>query len=198
MMSMLSPNHNVQLILSNSISLCTAGQGQGPGKKEEEGASEARGRRQQCLGWAGWLERSWQNWNIFRWNGWTELFQRSWQTWIIENSGKKKRRRRLKTDSTEISQYEEVVHSSTNQNSGNVIYEETVPMSESEQVWSKSTEFLIFWLNEGFMALINFPDVPDLGVPWAQRGPWNVQPSSGIRQKFWLKQIGLKRHAKAI
>ena len=51
-----------------------------------------------------------------------------------ENSGKKKRRRRLKTDSTEISQYEEVVHSSTNQNSGNVIYEETVPMSESEQV----------------------------------------------------------------
>lgn len=50
--------------------------------------------------------------------------------------GKRKRRRRLKTDSTEISQYEEVVHSSSNQNqnSGSVIYEETVPMSESEQV----------------------------------------------------------------
>ena len=49
---------------------------------------------------------------------------------------KRKRRRRLKTDSTEISQYEEVVHSSSNQNqnSGSVIYEETVPMSESEQV----------------------------------------------------------------
>ena len=71
----------------------------------------------------------------------------------------------MKTDSTEISQYEEVVHSSTNQNSGNVIYEETVPMSESEQVCPKSTEFPIFWSNEGFMALINFPDVPDLGVP---------------------------------
>merc|ERR1719400_1570237 len=52
--------------------------------------------------------------------------------------GKKKRRRRLKTDSTEISQYEEVVHSSTNQNSGNVIYEETVPMSESEQMYQTS------------------------------------------------------------
>ena len=53
-----------------------------------------------------------------------------------DTAGKKKRRRRLKTDSTEISQYEEVVHSSSNQNqnSGNVIYEETVPMSESEQV----------------------------------------------------------------
>ena len=56
------------------------------------------------------------------------------EIYSAENSGKKKRRRRLKTDSTEISQYEEVVHSSTNQNSGNVIYEETVPMSESEQV----------------------------------------------------------------
>merc|ERR1712088_658001 len=31
-----------------------------------------------------------------------------------DTTGKKKRRRRLKTDSTEISQYEEVVHSSSN------------------------------------------------------------------------------------
>jgi len=54
--------------------------------------------------------------------------------------GKRKRRRRLKTDSTEISQYEEVVHSSSNQNqnSGSVIYEETVPMSESEQMYQTS------------------------------------------------------------
>ena len=52
--------------------------------------------------------------------------------------GKRKRRRRLKTDSTEISQYEEVVHSSSNQNTGSVIYEETVPMSESEQVCSEN------------------------------------------------------------
>lgn len=53
---------------------------------------------------------------------------------------KRKRRRRLKTDSTEISQYEEVVHSSSNQNqnSGSVIYEETVPMSESEQMYQTS------------------------------------------------------------
>lgn len=55
---------------------------------------------------------------------------------------KRKRRRRLKTDSTEISQYEEVVHSSSNQNqnSGSVIYEETVPMSESEQVCSENKQ----------------------------------------------------------
>ena len=63
-----------------------------------------------------------------------------------ETTGKRKRRRRLKTDSTEISQYEEVVHSSSNQNqnAGSVIYEETVPMSESEQVCSENRKKLNF------------------------------------------------------
>ena len=55
--------------------------------------------------------------------------------------GKKKRRRRTKTDSTEISQYEEVVHSSSvDQPTGAVIYEETVPMSESEQMYEASED----------------------------------------------------------
>ena len=55
--------------------------------------------------------------------------------------GKKKRRRRTKTDSTEISQYEEVVHSSSvDQATGAVIYEETVPMNESEQMYQASED----------------------------------------------------------
>ena len=77
--------------------------------------------------------------------------------------GKRKRRRRLKTDSTEISQYEEVVHSSSNQNTGSVIYEETVPMSESEQVCSEKS-----------LDIFGSPDVPDVEVPGAKQGLTNV------------------------
>jgi hypothetical protein len=53
--------------------------------------------------------------------------------------GRGKRRRRAKPDPTEISQYEEVVHSSSlDHNSTTVIYEETVPMTESEQMYQTS------------------------------------------------------------
>jgi hypothetical protein len=53
--------------------------------------------------------------------------------------GRAKRRRRAKPDPTEISQYEEVVHSSSvDHNSTTVIYEETVPMTESEQMYQTS------------------------------------------------------------
>eukprot|EP00092_Neocalanus_flemingeri_P027637 GFUD01029990.1.p1 GENE.GFUD01029990.1~~GFUD01029990.1.p1 ORF type:complete len:536 (-),score=94.19 GFUD01029990.1:294-1901(-) len=54
---------------------------------------------------------------------------------------KHKRRRKMKVDTTEISQYEEVVQSSADDTSNTVVFEETIPLNESEQMYQNS-EFL--------------------------------------------------------
>jgi len=57
---------------------------------------------------------------------------------------RKKRRRRGKDDElTEISQYEEVVQSGVLDGAGTVIYEETITMQESEQMYSENTDYIL-------------------------------------------------------
>lgn len=51
---------------------------------------------------------------------------------------KRKRRRKMKLDTTEISQYEEVVQSSADDTSNTVVFEETIPLNESEQMYQNS------------------------------------------------------------
>jgi len=51
---------------------------------------------------------------------------------------KRKRRRKIKVDATEISQYEEVVQSSADDTSNTVVFEETIPLNESEQMYHNS------------------------------------------------------------
>ena len=51
---------------------------------------------------------------------------------------KKRRRRKLKSDAPEISQYEEIVQSTSNTETGTVLYEETISLSESAQMYQTS------------------------------------------------------------
>lgn len=58
----------------------------------------------------------------------------------VESSpnNKKRRRRKLKTGAPEISEYEEIVQSSSNNETGTVLYEETISLSESAQMYQNS------------------------------------------------------------
>ena len=57
----------------------------------------------------------------------------------ISPNMKKRRRRKLKSEAPEISQYEEVVQSSSsNGETGTVLYEETISLSESAQMYQNS------------------------------------------------------------
>jgi len=51
---------------------------------------------------------------------------------------KKRRRRKLKSEAPEISQYEEIVQSTSNNETGTVLYEETISLSESAQMYQNS------------------------------------------------------------
>ena len=57
---------------------------------------------------------------------------------IAGQTVKRKRRRKMKVDTTEISQYEEVVQSSADDVSNTVVFEETIPLNESEQMYQNS------------------------------------------------------------
>ena len=56
----------------------------------------------------------------------------------ISPTTKKRRRRKLKSDAPEISQYEEVVQSSSSNETGTVLYEETISLSDSAQMYQNS------------------------------------------------------------
>ena len=56
----------------------------------------------------------------------------------ISPNTKKRRRRKLKSEAPEISQYEEVVQSSSGNETGTVLYEETISLSESAQMYQNS------------------------------------------------------------
>ena len=56
----------------------------------------------------------------------------------ISPNTKKRRRRKLKSEAPEISQYEEVVQSSSSNETGTVLYEETISLSESAQMYQNS------------------------------------------------------------
>ena len=56
----------------------------------------------------------------------------------ISPNTKKRRRRKLKSEAPEISQYEEVVQSSSSNETGTVLYEETISLSDSAQMYQNS------------------------------------------------------------